>query len=155
MGAESKAEIATEVSEPVDAGESVAIDQDFQSEAEITTEISKPVDDKAESEAEGDAESKAEIATEVSEPVDDTPQECKHGLPISATCRRCDLEAGWVGIGNVKDCHPLTPVPKKRAFLRRSHRLTRKVGVINRPIVSTSASRRTTVAKTRKPARFY
>merc|ERR1711964_951223 len=93
------------------------------------------------SEAEGDAASKAEIALEYYfKSIDDKPQQCRHGLSISETCRKCDLEAGWVGIGSVQDCHPLNRVAKKRV-MRRSRRLTKKIPTINCWTVRTSSSR--------------
>merc|ERR1711964_958310 len=96
----------------------------------------------AHSEAEGDAASKAEIALEYYfKSIDDKPQQCRHGLSISETCRKCDLEAGWVGIGSVQDCHHLNRVAKKRV-MRRSRRLTKKIPTINCWTVRTSSSRR-------------
>merc|ERR1712096_505757 len=69
-----------------------------------------------------EAQSKAEEATSKAEAAAKKP-----------TCKRVntleDLEAGWVGIGSSKNCHPLNGVAKKllcnnRAVIRRSQRIT-------------------------------
>merc|ERR1711964_450498 len=86
----------------------------------------------AKSEAE-DAQSKADEATFKAEAAAKKP-----------TCKRVntleDLEAGWVGIGSSKNCHPLNGVAKNllcnnRAVIRRSQRITRKITMcpIQRP----------------------
>merc|ERR1711900_109912 len=97
--------------------ESIADEADAESEAE-----------EDDSEAEDDAESEAEIAIEVSKPVDDKPD-----AKTLEQRRRRDLEAGWVGIGSVKDCYPLSPVAYTSVVracntgMRRRQRVAKKI----------------------------
>merc|ERR1712000_690996 len=121
---------------------------------EIAVETESVADDTADethshSEAEDEAaESEAEITIEISKPA------AENDSPSAVTLERRhkhDLEAGWVGIGSIKDCHPLSgPVQNKCVVMRRSQRHAQKITAINRSTSSTSASRRNTICKTRK-----
>merc|ERR1711964_91778 len=123
--AESEAEENAETESIADAADAESEAEEEQSEeAEEVASEAEEVD----SEAEDDAESEAEIAIEVSKPVDDKPD-----AKTLEQRRRRDLEAGWVGIGSVKDCYPLSPVAYNSVVrtcstgMRKSQRVAKKI----------------------------
>merc|ERR1711900_71714 len=133
---ESIADEAEAESEAEENAETESIADEADAEAEEVASEAEEVD----SEAEDDAESEAEIAIEVSKPVDNKPD-----AKTLEQRRRRDLEAGWVGIGSVKD-YPLSPVAYNSVVracstgMRRRQRVAKKVTTIKRPTISTSPS---------------
>merc|ERR1712096_416529 len=135
MGAEEVTEAADEESE---AAEEVTEAADEESEA--AEEVSQAADEESEA-----AQAADEEESEESEENDTEKSEAEIEVHVAITKpteiydtpdadtlnqrRLRDLEAGWVGVGSTKDCHPLSPVYNKHVVIRRSQRLTQKIGM--------------------------
>merc|ERR1712034_105906 len=115
----------------VDEEDAESIAEETESESEEVESVAEEVN----SEAEDDTESEAQVMIEVSEPVVETAE-------TLAKKRIQNLESGWVGIGNTKNCHPLNQKENNRVVIRRSQRLTAKITAI--PIRSRRSTRRST-----------
>merc|ERR1711964_633331 len=129
--ADEESEVAEEVTEAADEESEAAeeITEAADEESETVDEVTEAADEEESEESEeNDTESEAEIEVHVA--ITKPTEICDNPDADTLNQRRLrDLEAGWVGIGSTKDCHPLSPIHNKHVVLRRSQRLTQKIGM--------------------------
>merc|ERR1711964_922558 len=131
-------EAAEEVTETADE-ESEAVEEVTEAadeESEASEEVTEAADEESEAaeevteEAEENDTKKSEAEIEVHVAITKPTEICDTPDADTLNQRRLrDLEAGWVGIGSTKDCHPLSPIHNKCVVIRRSQRLTQKIGM--------------------------
>merc|ERR1712096_209520 len=145
-GADEESEAAEEVTEAADEESEAAeeVTEAADEESETAEEVTEAADEESEA-AEEVTEAADEEESEESEENDTEKSEAEIEVHVTITKpteiydtpdadtlnqrRLRDLEAGWVGVGSTKDCHPLSPVYNKHVVIRRSQRLTQKIGM--------------------------